>query len=283
MALGSVISVFGKEKIGRMFAALKNKKLGVFVVFPASLLGIVSPLCLFGTIPLVASISGKGMDEDTDFQAGIAAFMMSSILLNPQILFYTAALGHAALIVRFITCFLCGAAAGICVRYFLNGKSFFNFSSFREPVNRDTDPSVPLRLLKNFGRNIKATGPYLLVGIVLSVLFQRYVPQEAFVSLFVNNRGFGLLMAATIGVPLYLCGGAAIPLIFTWLHHGMSAGAVSSFMIAGPAMRITSLGALKMALGIKHFLFYLLFSVLFAYACGLAVDLLAIALDFRFG
>lgn len=70
-----------------------------------------------------------------------------------------------------------------------------------------------IRLIKNIGRNIKATGGYFLFGILLSALFQRYVPSDAFASLFVNNRGFGLLMAATISVPLYACGGGTIPLL----------------------------------------------------------------------
>lgn len=86
--LGSVISVFGKEKIHRLFVSIQNKRLGIFGVVPASLLGIASPLCMFGTIPIAASFSEKGMRDDW-----LAAFMMSSILLNPQLLIYSAALG----------------------------------------------------------------------------------------------------------------------------------------------------------------------------------------------
>ena len=266
MALGSLVSVFGKEKIQKMFASLQGKKLGVLGVFPASLLGIVSPLCMYGTIPIAASFAEKGMEEDW-----LAAFMMSSILLNPQLLFYSAALGRTALVIRLLTCFVCGCAAGICVRYFFRGRPFFAFTVFGESANRDTNPNILLRLLLNFGRNVKATGLFFLVGIVLSALFQRYVPQEGFAKLF-GNRGFGLLMAATVGVPLYVCGGGTIPLIQTWMQSGMSMGAVSSFMIAGPAMKITNLGALKIVLGIKHFLFYILFSVIFALTCGLLID-----------
>jgi len=124
---------------------------------------------------------------------------MSSILLNPQLLFYSAALGVPALVVRFVCCFVCGIAAGICVRVFFKKKPFFKFTNFENMTNRDTDPNPFLRFLKNFGRNIKATGLYFLVGIILSSFFQRYVPQEAFAKLFGNNRGFGILMAAAIG------------------------------------------------------------------------------------
>ena len=279
MALGSLISVFGKEKINEMFIALRGKKLGVLGVIPASLLGIASPLCMYGTIPIAASFVEKGMEEDW-----IAAFMMGSVLLNPQLLFYSAVLGAPALVVRFVCCFLCGAAAGIAVRFLFRKKPFFNFtrfsaqSGFSASENRNTDPSPLMRFLKNFGRNIKATGPYFLAGIILSALFQCYVPQEGFARLFGGNiapawaRGFGVLMAATIGVPLYICGGGTIPLLQTWLHRGMTMGSAASFMITGPATKITNLGALKIVLGIKHFAFYLAFAVVFALLSGLVID-----------
>jgi uncharacterized membrane protein YraQ (UPF0718 family) len=139
-------------------------------------------------------------------------------------------------------------------------------------ASRDTDPNMFLRLVKNFGRNIKATGLYFLIGIFLSALFQRYVPQEAFAKMFGSNRGFGLLMAATIGVPLYVCGGGTIPLLQTWMHSGMSMGSAAAFMITGPANKITNLGALKIVLGIKHFIIYILFALVFALTCGLVID-----------
>jgi uncharacterized membrane protein YraQ (UPF0718 family) len=268
MALGSLISVFGKEKINQMFAALRGKKLRLLGVIPASLLGIASPLCMYGTIPIAASFAEKGMEEDW-----LAAFMMGSILLNPQLLFYSAALGMPALVIRFVCCFLCGIAAGIAVRFFFKKKQFFNFSGFSAPANKDVDPNPFLRFLKNFGRNIKATGLYFLAGVLLSALFQRYVPPEGFAKLFGGNRGFGVLMAATIGVPLYMCGGGTIPLLQTWLQHGMSMGSAAAFMITGPATKITNLGALKIVLGAKHFLFYILFIVVFALASGLVIDI----------
>ena len=267
MALGSLISVFGKEKIHALFVKMRNTDMGLFGIIPASLLGIASPLCMYGTIPIAASFAEKGMAEEW-----IAAFVMCSILLNPQLLFYSAALGLSMLIIRFVCCFLCGIAAGLCVRFFFRKNSFFSFTGFEKMVNHDTEPNPFLRFIKNFGRNIKVTGPYFLAGIFLSALFQRYVPQEAFGRLFGNNKGFGILLSAAVGVPLYVCGGGTIPLLQTWLQSGMSPGSASAFMITGQAMKITNLGAMKIVLGIKHFLFYVVFTVLFALLCGFAVD-----------
>jgi uncharacterized membrane protein YraQ (UPF0718 family) len=168
---------------------------------------------------------------------------------------------------------LCGVAAGLFVRIVYRGKRFFNFCGFGEPQNRDIDPNPLLRLAKNFGRNAKTTGPYFLIGIALSALFQRYVPQDAFAALFGNKDGFGVLMAATVGVPLYACGGGTIPLLQQWLWDGMSMGSAAAFMITGPATKITNLGAVKIVLGMKRFLLYLAFAVLFAFVVGLIIDI----------
>ena len=269
IVLGSVISVFVKNRIHGLFRALGNKKLGVLGVIPASILGIASPLCMYGTIPLAASFSRSGIRDDW-----LAAFMMSSILLNPQLILYSTALGSVALTVRLVSCFVCGVVAGLLIRLFYRNKSFFNFTGFDEPHNHDTDPNLFLRLLKNIGRNIKATALWFLIGVLLSALFQRYVPADSFAKLFgEGNEGFGVLMAATIGVPLYACGGGTIPLLREWLYSGMSMGSAAAFMLTGPSTKITNLGALKIVLGVKRFLLYLAFVIVFSLLTGFIVNI----------
>ena len=268
MVLGSLVSVFLKEHIHRAFRSMGEKRLGTMGIVVASALGIASPLCMYGTIPIAASFSKSGMRDDW-----LAAFMMSSILLNPQLIIYSAALGVPALTVRMLSCFLCGIFAGGLLRIFYRNQPFFNFHGFEEPVSRDTDSNLLLRFLKNLGRNVKATGWYFLAGIALSALFQRYVPTDVMTGLFGGNEAFGVLMAATVGVPLYACGGGTIPLLQAWLMDGMSLGSAAAFMITGPATKITNLGALKIVFGIKHFVWYLLIVMVFSFVTGLAVNL----------
>ena len=120
---------------------------------------------------------------------------------------------------------------------------------------------------------MKATGPYFLIGIILSALFQRYVPADLMTDLFGGNEAFGILMAATVGVPLYACGGGTIPLLQQWLWEGMGIGSAASFMITGPATKITNLGALKIVLGIRRFLTYLVFIMAYAFTAGMIINL----------
>ena len=189
--LGSAVSVFGKRYIHGAFARIGRRSMGWLGVITASLLGVASPLCMYGTIPIAASFSEQGVKDDY-----LAAFMMSSILLNPQLIFYSGA------------------------------------------------------------------------------LYQIHVPSDFVSGLFGKNEGFGVLMAATIGVPLYMCGGGTIPLLQQWLVDGMSMGSAAAFMITGPATKITNLGAVKIVLGWKRFALYLLYTMAFAWATGMIVNLL---------
>jgi len=57
------------------------------------------------------------------------------------------------------------------------------------------------------------------------------------------------------------------------MQSGMSLGSASAFMITGQAMKITNLGAVKIVLGMKHFAFYIAFTIVFALLTGLIIDL----------
>lgn len=234
MLIGSAVSVFARDRIHKAFAAMNGRRLGPLGVAAASLLGVASPLCMYGTIPIAASFSKASMRHDW-----LAAFMMSSILLNPQLIVYSAALGKTVLVIRVVSCLVCGAVAGLLVRFFYKDRPFFDFSGFEEHKSRDTDPNLMLRYLKNLGRNLRATGLMFLLGVVLSALFQRYVP-----------------------------------LLQGWLLDGMSVGSAASFMLTGPATKLTNLGALKIVFGAKRFLLYLGYMMVFSLITGVAVNVI---------
>lgn len=262
---GSLISVFLKKRILSAMEAVGRYSDGFLALVLSSAFGIASPLCMYGTIPIAASLAKGGIRHPA-----LVSFMMSSILLNPQLIVYSAALGSTALAVRILSCFVCGITAGVVVK--LSGREFFRFSVMEERQDRDSDPRLWLRFLKNLGRNVKATGPYFLAGVMLAALFQRYVPAGFISSLFGKDERFGVLVAATVGVPLYACGGGTIPLLGEWLADGMSMGSAAAFMITGPATKITNLGALKIVLPARKFLLYLVFTALFSLATGLLVN-----------
>ena len=55
---------------------------------------------------------------------------------------------------------------------------------------------------------------------------------------------------------------------------GMSLGSASAFMLTGPATKITNLGALKIVMGMRHFLLYMGFIMLFSLLAGMFVNII---------
>lgn len=60
IVIGSFVSVFLKKYIHERMVSLQNRRFGVWGVLPASALGILSPLCMYGTVPIAASFSKNG-------------------------------------------------------------------------------------------------------------------------------------------------------------------------------------------------------------------------------
>lgn len=269
MILGSVVSVFLKERIHRAVRVMDERTPALWGWIAAAGLGIVSPLCMYGTIPVAASFARGGVRDDR-----IAAFMMSSMLLNPQLIFFSAALGTILLAVRVAAGWSCGVIAGILVFTFYRKRPFFAFDGFDEPVSRDVDANLLRRFAKNLLRNVRVTAPYFLIGIALSALFQRYIPADWVTKTIGGNEAWGVLLSATIGVPLYACGGGTIPLLQQWLWDGMSLGSAAAFMITGPATKITNLGALKIVMTPRRFGLYLGFVLAFSWLIGVGVNLI---------
>lgn len=69
------------------------------------------------------------------------------------------------MLIRLLSCYVCGVLAGLLVGIRDSEKPFFDFEGFSLGESHDTDPNPFLRFLKNLGRNIKATG--LLITVIL--------------------------------------------------------------------------------------------------------------------
>lgn len=108
----------------------------------------------------------------------------------------------------------------------------------------------------------------------MTALFDRYFPKAFIYGLFGPNAGFGILLAASLGIPVYVCGGGTIPLIREWMNAGMSPGSALAFMITGPATKLTNLSAVKIILGVRNFSLYIAFNIIFAVAAGVIADIM---------
>ena len=261
---GSLISVYLSEKIINRIVTFQSKRFSLMFVCAASVLGIISPLCMYGTVPLIVSLSKKHVPSYI-----LAAFMVSSILLNPNLFLMSFALGAPIALLRLALCCLGGILAGLLVRLVWKDGTPFHFERF------SSDRVKKKRtFIQDLLRAFQVTAPYFFIGILITALYDRYFPKEWMAPVFGGSQMFGTLFAASLSIPLYACGGGAIPLLAAWLHDGMSIGAAVTFMLAGPATKFTNLGAVKIILGIKNFIIYLLYCLSYAILSGIVIDFL---------
>jgi uncharacterized membrane protein YraQ (UPF0718 family) len=269
--VGSLVSVFLSERISAAMSRPRRGRaaapLGCAV---ASLLGAASPVCMFGTIPLIASLARGGVGQHI-----LVSFMVSSILINPNLFAFSFALGAPIALLRLGACLAAGIVAGLASRALFKGREIFDLGAY-ESSGGDSGGRVRERSFRAFGasllRGLYKTAPYFLAGIALTALFDRYFPREWTAESLSPRGGLGPIIAASVGVPLYLCGGGTIPLIAEALRAGMSPGSALAFMISGPATKLTNLGAVKILLGKRNFALYLAYNLAFAIVAGLATD-----------
>ena len=107
---------------------------------------------------------------------------------------------------------------------------------------------------------------WLLVGLAAAALVQAAVPEEVLTRWGTGWAGMGLMLL--IGLPMYICATASVPVASALLLGGVGPGAVVVFLLAGPATNIGTVMALRKELGGWSVLGYLVGVCGGALVCG---------------
>lgn len=103
---------------------------------------------------------------------------------------------------------------------------------------------------------------WVLVGVMISAALSTLIPQEAISQFSSQSYGLQLLVALLIGIPLYVCATASVPIAAALVGRGLSVGATAVFLIAGPATNIATIGAIKSQFSRLAFWTYLATAIL---------------------
>ncbi|MEX1375906.1 MAG: permease [Eubacteriales bacterium] len=266
---GSVLSVYFDSQLTNLLNKINNYKSIYLAIIIGSVLGALSPITMYGMVPIVILMHSKGMHQSV-----LISFIVTSVLINPNVVFYSFVLGADIALLRLLICILTGFIAGILARIFLKNKEIFSFTFEDTPKNKKR--AKYQLLLNNIYKSFKKTAPYLLLGVALTAVFEKFMPKDIFTNIFVNNTGLGVLFGAALGVPLYFCGGGTIALIHSWMSYGMSTGSIMAFVVAGPGTKINNVLAISTMINKKYLLLYLMFIVAISIILGLLIDLILI-------
>jgi uncharacterized membrane protein YraQ (UPF0718 family) len=242
----------------------------VVAVISASLIGIISPLCTYGTIPVVIELYKSKVHI-----APLFAFLAASSLMNPQLFIMTAGgISLEMALVRTLAVFVFSFAAGmLCYlipKKFITKKTIQFYDNGGEKIiNREKK----LFILKQYGinclKNIRHIGGYLLIGIFIGAIIELYIPKGMVAAAFRAGRVQSILAGALLGIPLSPCGGSAIPVVSGMIDNGMGKGTALAFFIVGPATRPAPLVAMATLFTVFFLAVYCLFLIVSAVLMGM--------------
>ena len=210
---------------------------GLGSVLKASLFGVPLPLCSCGVIPVSASIYRHGASR-----AATTAFLLSTPQTGVDSIAVTyALLGPVFAIYRPIAALLTGLLGGGLVQLAdgsLGSKAGDepNVTACRAECCEPTVSQNRLLRVLHYGfvalpRDI---GGPLIVGILIAGVITALVP-EGWLKEHIEVPILSILLMMAIGVPVYVCATASVPIAVGFIYAGASPGAALAFLIAGPA------------------------------------------------
>lgn len=245
---------------------------GMGPVWRAALFGVPLPLCSCGVIPVAASLKQHGASR-----SATTAFLLSTPQTGVDSILVTwTLLGPLFAVFRPVAALLTGVLGGGLVQV-------FDGASATDPKPAAAAKSgAPLRP-QGVGAKLRAAFEYgfltlpadigraLLIGLLVAGLLGALVPAD-FLSRFLGTGPLSIALMMLVGIPIYVCATASVPLAASFIFLGATPGAALAFLIAGPATNAATITTVGRVLGRRTAVIYLLTVAVSAFGGGLLLD-----------
>lgn len=242
------------------------RKYGIMSVFLASFVGIITPLCACGTLTTAISLIFAGLPL-----APVMALMVTSPLLSPSTYLLTLNdLGPEWTVIRTVAAYSMGVFAGL-VTHFLRKYGFETKNLFIEgAITRGDfhDEDYPDERFKcgcrrNFGNRVAVrtgskfliflakssemlwmVGKYIIVGVAIGAVVERYMPGEWIYRFFGQKNPLNIVWITLGSVPMFLhqvSASSILSHIKGSLGGTLDGGAALAFMIGGPVTAVPTM------------------------------------------
>ena len=275
-ALAVGIAAWTKATSADSSIALVFKGNPVRMIFVAAIFGAVSPFCSCGVIPLIASLLAMGVPL-----APVMAFWLASPIIDPQMFLLTVgALGTEFAVAKTLGAIFFGLFGGFATLAMVRAGRFADplkpavhstgcGSSSCGPKELKTEivwkfwqyKERRAIFYKEFLSIVQFLGKWMTVAFLLESLMLAYVPAETVASILGGSNDYAIPLATFIGVPAYLNGFAAVPLMAGLIDLGMSPAAGLAFMTAGGVTSIPAAIAVIALVKKPVFFWYLVLAI----------------------
>ncbi len=255
------------------------------MIFLAALFGGLAPFCSCEVIPFIAGLLALGAPL-----SAVMAFWLSSPLIDPPTLFITAAaLGWPFAIGKAVSAVALGLFGGFSIKLLANSGLLSNPLRPVPSTGCGCGPSpfsgTPVwrfwreeKRQEAFGREFRSNGLFLIkwlaMAYVLEALLVTYVPASLIAGLVGGEGVAPVAIAAFVGMPAYLNGYVAPPLLAGLMEQGMSAGAAMAFMVAGAVSSVPAMAAVWSLVRPNVFSTYIILGLTGAVLSGLVFQAL---------
>lgn len=262
--------------IARVFAGSPLTMIAVAAAF-----GGLSPFCSCGVIPLIAALLSMGVPL-----SAVMAFWLASPVIDPSMFVLTSGLlGVEFAIAKTLAAIGLGLFGGY-VTYALTragnlsdplrsgvGNGGCGASSVRKPGKVAWRFWQEPHRRAKFGKEALSSTLFLVKWLTLAFLLESlmlaYVPAEWIASV-LGGQGFVPIFTATlVGIPAYLNGYAALPLVSGLIEQGMAPGAGLAFLVAGGVTSLPAAIAVFALVKRPVFALYIAFALIGSLSSGL--------------
>jgi len=242
------------------------RRYGVMSVFLASFVGIITPLCACGTLTTAISLLFAGIPL-----APVMAILVTSPLMSPSTYLLTLNdLGPEWTVIRTLSAFAMGVFAGLVTHFlkrygFETKQVFIDGAIVRGDFHDEDYPDERLRCgcRQKFGNRVAlktsnmfviflaksaemlwTVGKYILVGVIIGAVVERYMPSEWIYTFFGRKDPLNIVWVTLGSVPMFLHQISASSIIYhikSSLGGTLDSGAALAFMIGGPVTAVPTM------------------------------------------
>ncbi len=271
-AVAGLLSVFiNAQRVERHLGGA-----GFWQVFKASLFGVPLPLCSCGVIPVSMSLNKHGASKGSTIsfllstpQTGVDSILVTYSLMGPIFAIFRP-------VAAFITGIVGGSVVNMLERHDVLKKPLAEKPKCTDPCcSNPKHQSRFVRAVKHGFVTLPADiGRSMLIGLVIAALISALVPEDYFADMLAVSGGglIAMLVMMVLGIPVYVCATASVPIAVALIAKGLNPGAALVFLMTGPATNAATLVTLASQLGKRSAIVFLLTVVVSALAGGVLLD-----------
>jgi len=250
---------------------------GLLPLLKATVFGIPLPLCSCGVIPVSMSLHKHGASK-----GATVSFLLSTPQTGIDSIFVTySLLGPVFAIFRPLAALVTGLLGGGLVDIFAQpaaGQSAPAPCSDECCSEKGVKPRFVTGMKYAFVTLPRDIGKAMLVGLFIAAVIAVIVPDGFFAEKLGTGIGAMLLMMV-LGIPLYVCATASVPVAAALILKGLTPGAALVFLMTGPATNAAGLATIWRTMGRRTALLYLLAVAGSALGAGSLLDFLALNIN----